>query len=222
MASLAAVRAAIASILAALVMLLAACGGDDGADPVTAEGPCEAASTPEPKEVALDPPPAKPGAQRLTAVVETNCGVFEIALDTKKSPKTVASFAYLAENGVYDSTPWHRIALSPPVIQGGDPTGSGTGGPGYSVDETPAAGTAYTRGVVAMAKTEAEPPGRSGSQFFVVTAADAGLPPIYAVVGKVLKGFNVVEIISQFGDPSGQSETPLEPVVIRSVTIEEG
>jgi cyclophilin family peptidyl-prolyl cis-trans isomerase len=109
------------------------------------------------------------------------------------------------------------------VIQGGDPQGTGSGGPGYSVDEPPPDDAAYTRGVVAMAKTEVEPPGRSGSQFFVVTGADAGLPPDYAVLGEVTSGFNVVKTIGQFGDPqSGGAGTPLEPVVIDTVSIEEG
>lgn len=203
-----------------LALALAACGDGSG-DTAAGEGPCESVSTPPPKQVNLDPPPPRPAAKKLTAVVGTSCGTFEIALDTKRSPKTTASFAYLAENGVYDDTPIHRIAVAPPVIQGGDPLGSGIGDAGYSVDEEPPPDAAYTRGVVAMAKSTSEPPGRSGSQFFVVWAADSGLPPDYALVGEVTKGFGVVTTISQFGDPSGQSEVPLEPVVINSVTIEE-
>ena len=78
------------------------------------------------------------------------------------------------------------------MIQTGDPKGDLTGGPGYFVDEPPPQDLSYTRGTVAMAKTAAEPPGRSGSQFFVVTAADAGLSPDYALLGKVTKGFDVV------------------------------
>ena len=186
------------------------------------DGPCDAATTPAPKQVDLDPPPSRPPAGKLTAVVDTSCGEFEIALDTRTNPKTTASFAYLAENGVYDDTPIHRIAIRPPVIQGGDPSGTGSGHAGYTINEKPPPDTAYTRGVVGMAKSQAEPPGRSGSQFFVVTAADAALPPDYALLGRVTSGFNVVTIISQFGDPSGQSETPLAPVVVNSVTIEKG
>ena len=155
-------------------------------------------------------------------MVDTSCGTFEIALDTKGNPKTAASFEYLAENGVYNDTLWHRIVPGF-VIQGGDPGGTGTGGPGYSVDEPPPANAEYTEGVVAMAKTEAEPPGRSGSQFFVVSGADAGLPPQYAIAGEVSDGFDVVKTIEAFGDPqSGGTGTPLEPVIINSVTIEEG
>jgi peptidyl-prolyl cis-trans isomerase B (cyclophilin B) len=217
------VRSALIALLAAAALALAACGDDDDDDGATAaESPCEDVSAPEPKDVKLDPPPAKPEAAKLTAVVDTSCGTFEIALDTKDSPKTAASFAYLAENGVYDDTAWHQIVPGF-VIQGGDPQGTGSGGPGYSVDEQPPPDAAYTRGVVAMAKTEAEPPGRSGSQFFVVTAADAGLPPDYAIAGEVTSGFDVVRTIEQFGDPqSGGTGTPLDDVTIDSVTIEEG
>jgi peptidyl-prolyl cis-trans isomerase B (cyclophilin B) len=218
---------AVLSILALVALLgLTACGGDDDDDGATttssADEPCEQATLPEPKQVELDPPPKKPSADDLTAVVDTSCGTFEIALDTKGNPRTAASFEYLAENGVFDGTPWHRIVPGF-VIQGGDPQGTGSGGPGYSVDEPPPADAAYTRGVVAMAKTEAEPPGRSGSQFFVVTAGDAGLPAQYAIAGEVTSGFDVVKTIEGFGDPSsGGTGTPLEPVLINSVTIEKG
>lgn len=217
-------RAAFTAVLAALVLALAACGGDDGEEGTTTaseEGPCEEVSAPEPKEVDVPKPPAKPQARQLTAVVETSCGTFEVALDTDRSPKTAASFAHLAESGAFDGTAWHRIVPGF-VIQGGDPAGTGSGGPGYSVDETPPQNAQYTEGVVAMAKTEAEPPGRSGSQFFVVTGADAGLPPEYAIAGAVSEGFDVVQTIEGYGDPqSGSSGIPLEPVVIKSVTIEE-
>lgn len=202
-----------------LVLALAACGGGDSGEP-TVEGPCEEASAPPAKEVDLDRPPPRPPAGKLTALVETTCGSFEIALATGEAPKTTASFIHLARGGVYDNTAIHRIALAPPVIQGGDPSASGFGDAGYTIDEPPPPDTAYTRGVVAMGKSPSEPPGRSGSQFFVVTAADAGLPPDYALVGRVTSGFQVVTTISQFGDLSGQSETPVEPVVVKSVTIE--
>src|SRR5690606_9406365 len=112
----------------------------------------------------------------------------------------------------------HRVAPNF-VIQGGDPRGDGTGGPGYSVDEKPPANLSYTKGVVAMAKSQAEPPGRSGSQFFVVLAPDVGLPPDYALVGRVSEGFDVVERIGDLGTPS---EEPKETVVIDRITIERG
>lgn len=205
--------------------LLAACGGGNGEEEgetttaAAAEAACEEASRPEAKEVDVGRPPKRPSADELVAVVETTCGSFEIALDTQGSPKTAASFEHLAREGVFDGTWFHRI-VPEFVIQGGDPQGTGMGGPGYSVTEKPPPDAEYRRGVVAMAKTEAEPPGTSGSQFFVVTAADAGLPPDYAIVGEVSAGFDVVRTIEQFGDPSGQSEEPLAPVVIKRVAIE--
>jgi peptidyl-prolyl cis-trans isomerase B (cyclophilin B) len=216
------VRVAATTLLLLAVLGLVACGGDDDGDgtATTAEEPCEEASAPPPKDVKLDPPPSKPSADNLVAVVDTSCGTFEITLDTEGNPKTAASFEYLAENGVFDDTLWHRIVPGF-VIQGGDPQGTGSGGPGYSVDEPPPNDAAYTRGVVAMAKTEVEPPGRSGSQFFVVTGADAGLPPQYAIAGEVTSGFDVVKTIEGFGDPQGGGTgAPLEPVLIDSVTIE--
>ncbi|CAN5216064.1 hypothetical protein BH24ACT23_BH24ACT23_01040 [soil metagenome] len=222
-------RLASGASLATLALALSACGGDgDGAGSTTTDtadlgtsSPCEDVPVPEPKQADLSPPPAKPSAPTLTAVVKTSCGSFSIALDGKANPKTVASFEYLAKEGLFDGTTFHRIVPGF-VIQGGDPAGNGTGGPGYSVDEPPSGGTEYTRGVVAMAKTEVEPPGRSGSQFFVVTAADAGLPPQYAVVGEVSEGFDVVQSIEAFGDPAGgeAGEVP-GAVVIESVTIAE-
>ena len=96
---------------------------------------------------------------------------------------------------------------------------AGTGGPGYSVDEKPPSDLSYTKGIVAMAKSEAEPPGRSGSQFYVVTGADAGLPPDYALVGQVTDGMDVVEAIDALGTP-GADGPPSMPVVINSATTE--
>lgn len=212
-------RWALTLAFAIAALALAACGDDESTE-ATVQGPCEAASTPPPKEVDLDPPPAKPSAQKLSVVVDTSCGSFTIALDTKDNPKTAASFAHMVENGVYDNTAFYRISIGPPIIQGGDPTGTGLGDAGYEVDELPPPDTAYTKGVVAMAKSGSAPPGRSGSQFFIVTAADAGLPPDYAVAGRVVRGFDVVTTISQFGDPTGQSEDPLEPVNVNSMTLE--
>jgi peptidyl-prolyl cis-trans isomerase B (cyclophilin B) len=155
-----------------------------------------------------------------TAVVTTSCGEFEIALDVKRAPKTTASFAFLARKHLYDDTTFHRIVPGF-VIQGGDPSGDGTGGPGYTVVEAPPQNLSYTRGVVAMAKGGTEPPGASGSQFYVVTGEDAGLPPEYALLGEVSKGQDVVDTIGTSPtDPS--TERPLDPVVIESITIRTG
>jgi cyclophilin family peptidyl-prolyl cis-trans isomerase len=180
---------------------------------------CKEVEAPEPKDVSLPAPKqtVKKG-EKLTAVVETSCGTFDIALDTKQAPKTVNSFAYLADEGFYDDLTFHRV-VSGFVIQGGDPLGTGTGGPGYSVDEKPPANASYTKGVVAMAKSPAEPPGRSGSQFFVVTSVDAGLPAEYALVGKVSKGYGTITRIDSLATPS---EKPKQTVLIEKITIEKG
>jgi cyclophilin family peptidyl-prolyl cis-trans isomerase len=174
---------------------------------------------PEPRDVSLDAPEqsVKRG-EALTAVVETSCGTFEIVLDSERAPKTVNSFVFLSEDGFYDGLPFHRV-VPDFVIQGGDPLGDGTGGPGYSVDEKPPPNLAYTKGVVAMAKSGAEPPGRSGSQFFVVLGPDAGLPPEYALVGEVGEGMDVVERIGSLGKPD---QKPKQTVLIEEITIERG
>jgi peptidyl-prolyl cis-trans isomerase B (cyclophilin B) len=141
--------------------------------------------------------------------------VFAFKLDVGKAPNAAASIDFLASKKFFDGTIFHRIAVGF-VIQGGDPTGSGSGGPGYSTVDKPPRNAAYTRGVVAMAKTGAEPAGTAGSQFFVVTGADAGLPPDYAIAGKVTKGLNVVERIGKLGD---QSEQPTATVEILSLRV---
>jgi len=214
--------AAVASTAAALG--LASCGGEgEGSTAASLPSGCEAAAKPAPRNEHLKRPRhgVAPG-QELTASVQTSCGTFEIALDTMGSPRTVSSFVYLARRGIYDDTAFHRI-VPRFVIQGGDPTGTGSGGPGYSIDEPPSRSTQYRRGTVAMAKTAVEPSGRSGSQFFVVTAIDAGLPPRYAVLGKVSSGREVVRRIASLGDPAaGQTGTPLATVVIRKITVERG
>ena len=147
---------------------------------------------------------------------DTNCGSFTVELAVKTSPATTASFASLVKTGYFDKTIFHRIVPGF-VIQGGDPTASGSGGPGYSTIDKPPASTKYTLGLVAMAKTSAEAAGTSGSQFFVVTAEDAQLPPDYAVLGKVVKGMDVVKRIGNLGDPS--TEQPTRVVEIEKATL---
>lgn len=219
------------ALTAALLVALAigACGGDDDEEPtatggvttgLAAEadetGECQDAEEPKPKEVDLKRPSLKPTPGVVTFA--TSCGTFTVRLDAERAPKTSASVAFLAKEGVYDGTPIHRVAPSF-VIQGGDPLGDGTGGPGYSVDERPPDDLIYARGVVAMAKSEAEPPGRSGSQFFVVTApADAGLPPEYALVGEVEDGYETVERIEALGQVGGDGP-PSQTVVIEEASF---
>jgi len=209
----------IAGVVAAI--LISRSGSDDDSGTTTAAGAdgCKQVEAPEPKQVSVKAPEQtlKQG-EEATAVVETSCGTFEIALDTERAPKTANSFAYLSEEGFYDGLTFHRIVPGF-VIQGGDPLGTGTGGPGYKVVEKPPANLAYTKGTVAMAKSSAEPPGTSGSQFYVVTGADAGLPPEYALVGKVSEGLDVVERIGKLGGPD---EKPKQTVLIEKITIEKG
>jgi peptidyl-prolyl cis-trans isomerase B (cyclophilin B) len=197
----------------------AACGGDDESEQGGGAQGCREAEPAKPRKTELGAPKQtlKPG-EKLTAVVKTSCGSFEIALDTARAPKTTNSFVFLARKGFYDGLAFHRIVPGF-VIQGGDPLGNGTGGPGYSVDERPPQNLAYTRGVVAMAKTEVEPAGRSGSQFFVVTVPDAGLSPDFALIGRVSRGMSVVDRVGRLGGPTGQ---PTQTVLIDRISIERG
>jgi peptidyl-prolyl cis-trans isomerase B (cyclophilin B) len=214
--------AAFAVVAAAIVavILVARSGGDDEDTSAAGAAGCEQVAAPKPKQVSFSAPEQTVAkGEKLTAVVETSCGSFEIALDAERAPKTVNSFVFLVEEGFYDGLDFHRI-IPEFVVQGGDPLGDGSGGPGYSVDEKPPANLAYTRGVVAMAKSPAEPPGRSGSQFFVVIEADAGLEPEYALLGRVSEGLDVVERIGSLGStPAG---TPKQTVLIEKASIEEG
>ena len=148
------------------------------------------------------------------ATVHTDRGAIVMELDPQMAPKSVNNFVSLARQGYYDGLTFHRV-VPEFVIQGGDPDGTGRGGPGYRFADEPVRGE-YTLGAVAMAKTGAEKPGTAGSQFFVVTGANAGLPADYALLGKVVSGLDVVKRIGQLGD---QSEQPTFNVVIQDVKV---
>jgi cyclophilin family peptidyl-prolyl cis-trans isomerase len=148
--------------------------------------------------------------------MKTNCGTFTIRMDQKQSPNASASFVTLVQRGFFNGIIFHRIVPGF-VIQGGDPTGTGAGGPGYLTIDKPPKTAKYTHGVVAMAKTATQPAGTAGSQFFIVTVPNAGLPPDYAIVGKVVKGLNVVDHIGTLGDPSTQAPTQI--VEIQQATV---
>jgi len=216
-------RARLALLIPAAALALGACGGDDSTSTSASAEGCPEVDAPATKKLDLPAPKAKaPTASGVT--FQTSCGDFTVTFDDR-APKTDASFQYLAEEGAFDDTVFHRVVPGF-VIQGGDPLGSdpdkaGTGGPGYFVDEPPPGNLAYTEGTVAMAKSAAEPIGRSGSQFFVVVAADAGLTPDYALVGKVTDGMDVVQAISELGE-QGSDGPPSTPVVIESATPVEG
>jgi cyclophilin family peptidyl-prolyl cis-trans isomerase len=164
----------------------------------------------EPPKMTIDP------ARSYTAMLETSCGTIEVALDAKRTPQTVNSFVFLSEEGFYDGLTFHRIANSIDVIQGGDPTGDGTGGPGYAVKDELSGDERYTRGAVAMANSG---PDTAGSQFFIVTGSGAEqLPKDYTVFGSVSDGLDVASEIQ--GLPVS-GETPTQEIYIDEVTIAE-
>jgi cyclophilin family peptidyl-prolyl cis-trans isomerase len=212
-------RAILLAIL--LVALAAGCGGsDDGNGEAGAPiDECQEVDAPAPREAESREAPTDPLASGTTYTLtfETSCGTFSVELDPELAPKTTASLVALAEDGYFDDTIFHRVVPGF-VIQGGDPTQTGGGGPGYSTVDAPPADARYMQGVVAMAKTGFEPAGTSGSQFFVVTGEDAGLPPEYAVVGTVTEGMDTVMRIDALGVGDGP---PSQPVVVERVTVAE-
>jgi cyclophilin family peptidyl-prolyl cis-trans isomerase len=161
-------------------------------------------------EMGIDP------GKRYTATMDTSMGTLVIALDAAAAPKTVNNFVFLAKWGYYEGVICHRI-IKNFVIQGGDPTGTGRGGPGYRFsDELPKPGR-YEVGSLAMANAG---PNTNGSQFFIISGADgARLPPQYSLFGKVVKGLDVVEKMQSVATNS--QDRPNIDVVINRVTIDE-
>jgi cyclophilin family peptidyl-prolyl cis-trans isomerase len=162
-----------------------------------------------------EPPMVIDLSKRYTATMVTSKGSMTIALDPQAAPRTVNSFVFLSRFHYYDGIVFHRV-IPGFVLQGGDPTGTGTGGPGYKfADELPAPGR-YELGSLAMANAG---PDTNGSQFFVISGADGmRLPPSYSLFGKVVAGLDVVATIDALGSSSGK---PKEKVTIESVTITE-
>jgi cyclophilin family peptidyl-prolyl cis-trans isomerase len=217
------------------VLALAGCGANSSSTHATAASQPRATTTtaartarcktvPAPPSKGL--PQLKPPSYKLnpgrvyTVTVQTNCGIFAFTLDVKQSPKTSASFYSLVKRGFFDQTIFHRVVPGF-VIQGGDPTGTGTGGPGYTVVEPPPRNTQYVFGDVAMARSQQQPSGASGSQFFIVIAANAtqsaGLTPTYALLGKLVSGQNVVTTIGTLSTDANEMPTPT--VVMSKVTV---
>ncbi|MDP3983612.1 MAG: peptidylprolyl isomerase [Acidimicrobiia bacterium] len=152
-------------------------------------------------------------ARRYTAKLDTNLGPITMELDPERAPQTVNNFVFLARDGFYDGVIFHRVVPGF-VVQGGDPTGTGQGGPGYKFrDELEGAGK-YSRGTVAMANAG---PNTNGSQFFVCLD-DVGLPHSYTIFGRVTDGMEVVDAIAAM---KRRGEKPVEDAVMRSVTITE-
>jgi peptidyl-prolyl cis-trans isomerase B (cyclophilin B) len=156
-------------------------------------------------------------ARSYTVRLVTNCGPIVVALAVKEAPKTTSSFAHLVLTGFYNGLTFHRI-VPRFVIQGGDPNGNGSGGPGWEVIEPPPANLHYAKGVVAMAKGPSAPTGASGSQFFIVTGSTVNLPPQYALVGHVIGGERAVEAIARVPTEAATSK-PLAPMVIEKATL---
>ncbi len=225
----------------AIALGVAACGGgdDDGQETAATGGDAAAAaapaSVPEPTtdadgnivctDEAPDPPPDPETydgppevvideALAYTATMQTGCGEIVIALDAENAPSTVNNFAFLAEEGFYDGLTFHRVVPGF-VIQGGDPAGDGTGGPGYQFDdELPDDG--YPEGAVAMANAG---PNTNGSQFFIVTGDASALPNSFSRFGEVTEGIEVARAIEGLGDAT---EQPSQPVYIYDVQITTG
>jgi peptidyl-prolyl cis-trans isomerase B (cyclophilin B) len=221
-------------------LVVAGCGGDEEerARPATetsARPAATAAGAPAPGCRAVRAPEAK-GEQRLDKPTErldprrsyivrlvTNCGRIDIRLAVRRAPKTTASVAHLVRRGFYDGLTFHRIAHDEVggdfVILGGYPLGTGRGGPGYQITEKPPSSLRYRRGVVAMAKADSDPPGTSGSQFFIVTAEDTPLSPDYALVGTVAGGDDVVSRIAAAKTGPPPLEPPRSPIVIERAQL---
>jgi cyclophilin family peptidyl-prolyl cis-trans isomerase len=146
--------------------------------------------------------------------METSMGTLVIALDPVAAPKTVNNFVFLALNHYYDGVIFHRI-INGFVCQGGDPEGTGRGGPGYRFeDELPKSGK-YQIGSLAMANAG---PNTNGSQFFLISGpSGVSLPPAYSLFGQVVKGLDIVDMMQKV--PTGAGDRPKDDVVIKSVTI---
>ncbi len=202
--------------LSAALLVAAGCGSDND-EATTNNGDCpptEGADAPTRQFDASPPACLEPGAS-YEAIVTTNQGEFTIAIDQATAPVAANNFVFLARNRYFDETVCHRI-IPNFVVQCGDPTATGTGGPGYTiVDEPPAEGQ-YQFGSIAMAKSQA--PDSAGSQFFIITGSDgAALPPLYALFGKVIDGFDTtVAAMAAAGSSDG---TPTEPIEIQSIRI---
>lgn len=197
-----------------------------------------AAPTPQPVACGADLPPSAGSKKasysadeeqkldpdrRYILRLETSCGTIDVELAVDDKPVTANSVVFLAREGFYDGLVFHRNVPGF-AIQAGDPEGTGGGDPGYTAVEVAPIETKYTKGVVGMAKSPNDPPGASGSQFFIVTGENAGLPPDYAVLGKVVAGQDVAEKIETCC-PGGQGTSLPQPeqwvYIERATVIEE-
>jgi cyclophilin family peptidyl-prolyl cis-trans isomerase len=165
------------------------------------------------KQYGSAPPMSIDPSKHYSAEIETSAGTMTAELFPQDAPKTVNNFVFLAREGFYDGVIFHRV-ISGFMIQGGDPTGSGRGGPGYRFDDEPVK-RRYERGTLAMANAG---PNTNGSQFFVMHA-DYGLPPSYTIFGKLTAGEEIVDAIASA--PKDSNDRPREPVSIKGIRISE-
>ena len=165
------------------------------------------------KQYARPPEMAIDETKRYTATIDTSAGAMTAELFTADAPRTVNNFVFLARDGFYDGAIFHRV-IPGFMIQGGDPTGTGRGGPGYRFDDETVS-RPYKRGTLAMANAG---PNTNGSQFFVMHA-DYGLPPNYTIFGELTGGEDVLDRIAS--GRTGAQDRPVDPVTIRTISIEE-
>ncbi|MGH2811866.1 MAG: peptidylprolyl isomerase [Actinomycetota bacterium] len=221
----------VGAITAALFVLIAQARREPQQEQQQVEGCTD--EEPQREEVGPfeEPPMTLDESKEYFATIETSCGTIEARLVAQVSPKTVNSFAFLAGEGFYDGLTFHRIARDS-VVQGGDPNGDGSGDPGYSITEPPPPGAEYPLGALAMARGPNDPPGASGSQFFIVSGpqgaqlnGNAEFPAQYAVLGIVTEGFETLERLNSvetFTPPdSNEKATPRTPVYILKITVSE-
>jgi peptidyl-prolyl cis-trans isomerase B (cyclophilin B) len=211
-----------ALLLACVALVAAGCGGGSSTPTTTtaaAGSGCRDVARPAARAPAKLKPPTTglDPSKRWTLTFTTSCGTFVVTLAPHVSRRATASLVSLARQGYFDDTIFHRIVPGY-IIQGGDPTQSGRGGPGYKTVDPPGIGTRYLRGTMAMGKTPLDPRGAAGSQFFVMTGDAPSLAPDYAVVGRVTGGMGVVARIGKLGDVTDPAGTPSQTVVVEHVT----
>ena len=190
-----------------------------GSDKLTVLGESDEKTSPTPVPTTATPPAMTlDDTKDYSAILKTSEGDITIDLFESKTPKTVNNFVSLARKGFYDGTTFHRV-IKDFMIQGGDPKGDGTGGPGYKFDDESFDGE-YTLGIVAMANSG---PNTNGSQFFIMHA-DSPLPKDYVIFGEVTDGMDVVDAIATAAvktSASGEKSKPVKPVIVSKVTIME-
>jgi cyclophilin family peptidyl-prolyl cis-trans isomerase len=197
----------------AVTVLVAGCSVGATASPRASTLPVSAAPSQAATSCPTSPPAPLPAGEKRVVTIETAKGTIEITVEADLGPRAAGNFVALAGCRFYDGTIFHRL-VPDFVIQGGDPTGTGSGGPGYEFQDDPV-GVAYTRGVVAMANSG---PNTNGSQFFIILA-DSGLDPAYSVFGRVTSGMDAVDAIGAMPNSGAPNNAALDPVRMDKVTV---